>query len=178
MDFDKVRKKIRIILIIIPIVFFIFILCKNFVFWGELEAVYSFDKNNSIISILKPAGRSLKVERGENGDYYQAVIIDPVYFDLHMPTNFKSVELTFKYRVDGSRGVSVGPQVFGGGWNYWLMELDCDNIVDGWCLSSLEFDITKVFAPQRKINFMISSPGLDVSNNQIIITEISAVLKR
>ncbi len=178
MDFNKAHKKIRIILISVPVIFFIFIICKNFIFWGELESVYGFDKNNPVISILKPAGRSLKVEKDEFGDYYQSIIIDPVYFDLYMPTSFKKVELIIKYKTGDEQIVKVGPQVFGGGWNYWLMDLDCDNIVGGWCVSRLEFDITKVFAPNRKINFMISSPELDVSGNKIDITEIKAVLKK
>ncbi len=176
LSLKAIHKIIRIILIAIPILVFVWLLDKNFVFSGHLESVYNFEKNNPIISILKPAGRALGVERDESGDYSQAIIIDPVYFDLYLPTKFKKAKLIFTYKAPEKQKIKVGPQILGEGWNYYLLDLNCKERISGWCISALQFDLTRAFVKNRKLNFMISAPGLDKSGKEIVITEIRAVL--
>jgi len=178
MNLSKLRKIIRVIVIAIPIFALVWIVNKNFVFSGHMEVEYNFDKTSPFISVLKPAGRALEVERGEDGDYFQKIIIDPVYFDLYMPTEFNKVKLIFVYEAPVGREVKVGPQVFGPGWNYNLEELTCGERYNNWCVSELDFDLNESFLNNKKINFMISSPGLDKSGEEIKITKIRAELTK
>ncbi|MCK5460239.1 hypothetical protein KAI52_03930 [Candidatus Parcubacteria bacterium] len=175
---NKFHKIIRIILIIIPVLTFIWLLDKNCVFSDSLETVYRFDENSPIISILKPSGRVLKVERDESGDYWQKMIIDPVYFDLCLPTTkFKNAEFIFAYQKPKNQIIKIGPQIFNDGWNYHLEELKCEKIENGWCISKLNFDLSKVYIKDRKIKFMISAPGLDKSGEFVKISQINLILE-
>ena len=85
-NFKIAYQLIRIILIFLPILAFVFLVNKNFALSGKTETVYNFDKNNHIVSILKPSGRALAIEKNINNDYFQQIIIDPVYFDLYLST--------------------------------------------------------------------------------------------
>ena len=175
---DKFHKTIRVILIVIPILTFIWLLDKNCVFSDSLKTVYRFDKNNPIISILKPSGRVLKVEQDKNGDYWQKMIIDPVYFNLYLPAaKFKSAEFIFVFQKSENQAIKIGPQIFNDGWSYYLEELKCEKIENGWCIGKLNFDLSKTYIKDKKIKFMISAPNLDKSGECIKISQINLELK-
>ena len=175
-NFRVARQLIRIILISLPILAFVFLVNKNFAFSGKTEAVYSFDKNNPIISILKPSGRALKIEKDASNDYTQSIIIDPVYFDLYLSTKFQKVKLIFVYQKPENQIVKVGPQIFDDTWNYYLKELKSEKKINNWDVAELDFDLDKVFIKDRKLKFMISAPKLDKSGQEIRITSIKAIL--
>ncbi|NCF75489.1 MAG: hypothetical protein GWO87_03325 [Xanthomonadaceae bacterium] len=177
-NFKIARQLIRIILILLPILAFVFLVDKNFALSGKIEAVYNFDKNNPIISILKPSGRALKIEKNKNNDYSQSIIIDPVYFDLYLPTKFQKVKLIFIYQKPKNQIIKVGPQIFNDGWNYYLKELKSKKKIGNWEVAELDFNLNKVFLKDRKIKFMISAPGLDKSGQKIKITRIKAILTK
>lgn len=177
-DLKKFHKTIRAILIIIPILIFIWILDKNCVFSNRLETIYRFNKNSPIISILKPAGRVLKVEKGDDNDYSQKMIIDPVYFDLYLPTTkFKNAEFIFIYQKPKDQIIKIGPQIFNDSWSYHLEELKCEKKENEWCIGKLNFDLSRAFIKNRKIKFMISAPNLDKSGEYIKISQINLILK-
>ncbi|MEA2089106.1 MAG: hypothetical protein U9O55_04715 [Patescibacteria group bacterium] len=167
---------IRIFLISLPILAFVFLINKNFAFSGKTEAIYNFDKNNPIISILKPSGRALAIKKDENNDYFQQIIIDPVYFDLCLPTKFQKVKLFFIYQKPENQILKIGPQIFDDNWNYYLKELKSEKKINDWQTAELNFDLSKVFVKNRKVKFMISAPDLDKSGNEIKITSIKAIL--
>jgi len=177
-NLGKKEKIIRVVFILIPFLALGWLIQKNFVFSGVMEATYNFDKNNALISILKPAGRALGVEKNNNGDYTQRVIIDPVYFDLYMPTKFKKAYFTFVFMAPEGRSIKVGPQVFGSGWNYHLEDLNCDKKIGDWCVGEISFDLEKTYKKDKKVNFIISSPGLDVSGEEIELTQIKVILSK
>ena len=88
---------VRIILIAIPLVFFGWLVDKNFAISKLLEVSFDFQKPSSFISFLKPEARLGELVQGE--DYYQPIKGDPVYFELKLPNRFLStakVELTYK----------------------------------------------------------------------------------
>ena len=175
---SKLHKTIRIILIAIPILTFVWLLDKNCAFSDSLETVYRFDKNSPIISILKPEGRVLKVELDESGDYWQKMIIDPVYFDLYLPAmKFKNAEFIFAYQKPKDQIIKIGPQIFNDGWNYYLKELKCEKTENGWCIGRLNFDLSKTYIKDRKIKFMISAPNLDKSGESVKISQINLELR-
>lgn len=178
MNLSKLHKIIRIFIIAIPVVVLAWIINKNFVFSGRMKAEYNFDKTSPFISVLKPAGRALEIERDNSGDYFQKIVIDPVYFDLYTPAKFSSVKLVFFYEAPEGRVVKIGPQVFGSGWNYYLQDLACEKKFNNWCVAELDFDLAGVFRDKKKINFIISSPGLDTGGQEIKITKIKAILTK
>jgi hypothetical protein len=177
-SFEKKLKIIRIVLLLIPFFVLGWLIQKNFVFSGQMEAAYNFDKNNPFISILTPAGRTLGVEKYVNSDYTQKIIVEPVYFDLYMPTKFNKANFTFIYKAPSGRSVRVGQQIFDSGWNYHFEDLNCEKIINSWCVGNINFDLSKAYIEDKKINFIISSPGLDVSGEDIELTQIKVVLSK
>ncbi len=174
--FSKLRLIIRIVLIVLPIAGLAFLVNKNFVLSGEISSAYDFSLPSPFISLLRPAGGVLKIEQEQSGDYWQRMVIDPVYFDLYAPVRFKKAQFVFFYKAPEGRTIKVGPQIFGEGWNYWLEELKCEKKLGEWCVGKLEFDLSKAFYKDKKIKFMISSPGLDKSGQEIGFTEIRVKL--
>ncbi|MEA2065172.1 MAG: hypothetical protein U9O66_02650 [Patescibacteria group bacterium] len=174
----KINKIIRVILIAIPILTFIWLLDKNCFFSDSLKVVYKFDKNSPVISILKPAGRVLKIEQDKSGDYWQKMIIDPVYFSLYLPTTkFKNAEFIFVFQKPENQIIKIGPQIFNDSWGYYLEELKCEKTEGEWCIGKLNFDLSKTYIKDRKINFMISAPNLDKSGEFVKISQINLKLE-
>lgn len=178
MNLKIIHKLIKIFLISLPILAFVFLVDKNFAFSGKTEAVYNFDKNNPIISILKPSGRALAIEKDLNKDYFQLIIIDPVYFDLYLSTKFQKVKLIFIYQKPKNQILKIGPQIFDDEWNYYLKELKSEKKINNWNVAEVDFDLNKVFIKDRKLKFMISAPDLDKSGQEIKITSIKAILTK
>lgn len=176
LNIEKIYKILKTILILIPIITFVWIIDRNFVFSGHMNTSYTFDKNNPFTSILTPAGRALKIERNDFGDYSQKIIIDPVYFNLYSPTKFKTAKFTFTYKNPLNRDIKIGQKIFNDDWSYWFENLRCDENIGGWCVGRVEFDLTKASLDKRNIKFMISSPGLDKSGGEIEITTIEVEL--
>lgn len=95
---EKILKIIRIIIIVIPILVLGYLVDKNLVLTGHLEVSRNFQKLSPFISEFSPLERLGEVEKDENGDYYQTIIGEPVFFRLTMPRIFKTarVEVTYK----------------------------------------------------------------------------------
>lgn len=78
---------------------FLFIVSQNFVLNGRLDVSYDFEHESPFISLLKPRGRvDQSLHKDKEGDYYQTLLSDPVYFDVEFPRHFKTgtVQLTYK----------------------------------------------------------------------------------
>lgn len=81
------------------IIIFAYLVNKNVVFDGYLNIEYDFKTESPFISLLKPRGRiDQKIYTNDNSDYYQKLLVDPVYFDVKLPRSFKKalVEITYK----------------------------------------------------------------------------------
>jgi len=101
-------KTIKIILILIPIVGFVWLVNKNLAFSGQLTVKYDFSKKSAFISELYPNSRVSSVQRDEQGEYFQALTSHPVYFDLKMPRTFNQAEIIIKYKNSDNPIFEIG----------------------------------------------------------------------
>ncbi len=175
MNLKKAEKIIRFFLIGIPIIGLVFLIGKNFVFSGEIKTTYTFKKNNPYISIFKPAGRVKKIEE-RNNDYFQTIVIEPVYFDLYAPLRFKKAHFVFIYKKSKNQVLKIGPQIFGEGWQYRLKELKCEKKEKDWCVDEIDYDLSNVYWRNRKVKFIVSAPNLEKNKEEIVFTEIQLKL--
>ncbi len=175
MQIKKIYFGFRFFLILSFVFLWLFLLYENLVLSGRLEAVYDFKRPNPIISVLKPSGRVESPQKESGKDYYQAIIIDPVYFDLHLPVRFSRLYLTVIFKKPENQIFQVGPRLPGGDWRYELKEIKCNQKQEGWCLAEIEFDLRRVFWEEKKISFMFSAPGLHLKNQKIKIKKIKTL---
>ncbi len=100
---------IRIILIAIPLVFFCWLVDKNFAISEPLEVSFDFHKPSAFISFLKPEARLGELQEEEN--YYQPITGDPVYFELKLPNRLLNmVDMELTYRNKNQEIVELGLQ--------------------------------------------------------------------
>lgn len=88
---------IKIIILLIPVLVFVWIFNKQYAPLGKLEVVYDFSKESPFISDLYPELRTDGIEK-EDGDYLNTIHEDTVYFDLILPRLYKKarVKVVFK----------------------------------------------------------------------------------
>lgn len=180
MDKEKLKKFhkiIRIVLIIIPIIIFIWLVDKNLVPSGKLSAQYNFEKISPFISRLYPVGRVLGVEKTAQGEYYQSIIIDPVYFNVHLPVSFKKAHFILKYQTKNNFNVRLGYQV-GQGFKYYFKSLIPIGEEGEWLVAEADFDLANAYIKNNKLAFAISSPQLDERGGEIKITSIQLTLEK
>lgn len=173
----KIHKIIRVVLIIIPIIVFIWLVDKNLVPSGKLSAQYNFKEISPFISRLYPVGRVLGVEKNIAGQYYQPVIIDPVYFNVHLPVSFKKVHFIFKYKTNNSFNVRLGYQV-GTDFSYYFKNLIPIRKEGDWLVAETDFDLANAYIKNNKLKFAISSPRLDERGGEIKINSIQLTLEK
>jgi hypothetical protein len=97
MKFIKITT--AVIAILFYIILFISLIYRNFVFEGHLVVEYDFENESPFISLLKPRGRvDQTIYTDENNDYYQKILIDPVYFDVKLPRQFDTAKVSIQYK--------------------------------------------------------------------------------
>lgn len=76
-----------------------FVLYRYFGMGGEFRLVYDYSDTGNYISEFTPTGRALAREQNsENGEYYQRIIIDPVYFTVDLPSAYPEATVTIEYQ--------------------------------------------------------------------------------
>lgn len=76
-----------------------FVLYRYFGMSGEFRLVYDYSDTGNYISEFTPSGRALAREQNsENGEFYQRVIIDPVYFTVDLPSAYPEATVTIEYQ--------------------------------------------------------------------------------
>lgn len=171
------RKIIRIILIIIPVLIFLWLVNKNLVPSGHLEASYNFSEQSPFISRLYPAGRVLGVEKNGEGQYYQSIIIDPVYFKVHLPVNFERAKIRLKFQTDKVNNLWLGYQI-GPDFQYYFKNVAPTEREDFWQVAEVDFNLQSAYIKDNKLKFAISSPRLDEYEGEIRINSIKIILEK
>lgn len=78
---------------------------------GTFALEYTFNTESKFISSLTPLGRALNREQNvENGEYYQRVIAEPVYFDVQLPSAYPKIDVTLEYQNPYQPIVELGIQ--------------------------------------------------------------------
>lgn len=178
MDLDKLHKIIRVILIAIPVVFLGWLLSKDLVVSGKLEATYDFKSASPFIMPLAPKARVSEIKT-ENGVYYQSMFDDPIYFDVRLPRPFQKITLWIKYRPDAGQAVRLAVFSDKDQWKFEVKDFsEVQDLPDGWKLGRAEFDLSgKKFAWQ-KYQMMISLPGIRGSGREVDVSEIRVLAER
>jgi len=95
-------------LVVLGVVFLVvWLFYKDLVVSGHLSATYDFQTKSPFISVLQPNDR-VEAPVLKNGEYTQAVIGDPVYFNIRAPQNFQRADVTIVYKSFGYPIVEIG----------------------------------------------------------------------
>ncbi|MFH0856296.1 MAG: hypothetical protein V1860_00160 [bacterium] len=123
-------KIIRVALIAITVLFFIFLVNKKFVRWGNFNVDYDFSYPfHPFISPLRPDDRMREI-KSENGIFYRGIKGEPVYFDIEAPRNFKNVDLEITYKTNNTKDFKVGVLMDKKNWQYKLAPLENKKMED------------------------------------------------
>lgn len=122
--------KTRIILIMLRVFFFSlpiillgWLLYKDFVVSGVLEAEYDFKSRSPLISALRPQGRVSEI-LNKDGDSFQEVTKEPVYFDARLPRIFDTAEVTVRYKNFGEDIIELGAMKDFERWSFDLKPVE------------------------------------------------------
>jgi len=174
---QKMRKMIKRILIIIVVLTFIWLINKNLVPSGRLEANYNFQELSPFISRLYPMGRVLGVEQNKKGDYYQSIVIDPVYFKVHLPISFERAKVILKFQTRNASFLRLGYQI-GPDFQYYFKNVIPTRREGEWLTSEVDFNLANAYIKDNKLKFALSSPYLDEQEGEIKINSIKVILEK
>lgn len=148
-----------------------YLLLANLVPGGRFETIYSF-KDNPFISALRPAERLTEFPRTSpsNG---QAIIGDPVYFDLHLPSSFENIELTILYENPKNQKWTLDAFTDRNLWKFINAAIHV-RAKDGKEEARAVFSTTGLDIASRTITFIIGAPeARDL--NELRIYEIKII---
>lgn len=79
---------------------------------GEFNYVYQFNDKGTVITEFLPHGRALDRERNiENGEFYQRLVSDPVYFSVKLPSAYPELHVDIDYQNPNQSIVELGVQL-------------------------------------------------------------------
>lgn len=162
---------IRLTLILIPVVLLAFLLYKDFNPSGQLKVNYDFCSPTPFISEFSPHGRVLDINKMK-GECTQAMVIDPVYFDVRLPQKFDSAKLTVWYGKKSATKLLIGPAVNLALWQWDLISINSENNNGNWQLGNATYDLRYLKLDNNNLRFLISSPGLDTAGERIIFKKL------
>ncbi len=166
---------LRIILILIPVLLLTYLFYKDLNPSGQLKISYDFCSPTPFISEFSPHGRVLDIEKNKttsSKEYYQKMVIDPVYFDVRLPQKFTTAQLTVWYQKKPATVLKIGPAVELSLWQWQLEDINFWHGDNGWSVGSADYDLTNLKLDNGRLRFLVSSPGLDKNNGEIIFKKI------
>lgn len=199
----KSIKKLRIGLITLGVIIFLFISYQNFTFNGEMQGVYSVNKRSNFISNLTPTSRLLN----DNKELIGAMKLEPVYLDLRLTRPFEKLHLELTYKkparnatparsdmrsASGEQSVAggpvdvkllVGPLVDKTGWRFANKSVDeySEVLANGFSKAIIDYDIVMIDEEKENIYKLgFSSPGLNAKNleESIQIKDVKLILSK
>jgi hypothetical protein len=165
----------KIIFILIPVIFLGFLVYQDVVPGGRLLVDYDFCHESPFISNFSPAGRVLPIEKikTNNSKYcQQKMIIDPVYFDIRLPQGFDEVRLIIWYKKLAETKLQIGPAVDLSAWQWQLADVSYTRSDSDWQVGAASYDIFSSKLDNSRLRFLISSPGLSDSKQEITFQKI------
>ena len=102
----------RVILFILGSAVIALVLYRYYGISGEFSYVYQFNQTGTVISEFTPHGRALDRERNsENGEFYQRIVSDPVYFSVQLPSAYPELQIEIDYQNPNQSIVELGVQL-------------------------------------------------------------------
>ncbi|RMD50408.1 hypothetical protein D6827_04085 [Candidatus Parcubacteria bacterium] len=106
---NKSVKIWKVIIIIVPIFIFLRLLWLNWSPFGELVIYKTVDDLSPFINDVLPDYRTLGVQYNNEGDAYQTIVDEPVYFTVNLPRqNFDSVEIELEFLNNSQKIIELG----------------------------------------------------------------------
>ncbi|MBU4332099.1 hypothetical protein KKD19_04415 [Patescibacteria group bacterium] len=116
------------------ILFFVFLFCylfyKDFVPSGKLVIINNFQNKSQLISDLYPDVRVEKIKQDEQGNFYQTMFIDPVYFKINPPRAFRKATIKIVYKNKEQSLFQIGLKLGEEGWVFDFKTLEFQKIDD------------------------------------------------
>ena len=165
-------KIIRLGWILALILLMAWLLIQAIVPGGKITYETNFKKPNYVI------GRFLPADRVVSSDGFPSLKAEPVYFTLFTPRLFSQAVITFDFEGPVEL-IKLGVCRDKSLWNYELKALDkqpLEKLANGDLRARLEFDLSGACRDKSSYSFMISAPGLNNSNNELIIKNIKVDL--
>jgi len=129
---------------------------------GQLLVAYDFcQAETPYFSGLSPHGRVLDLDRQR---CQQQMVIDPVYFDVRLPQSYRTAVISLDADIPDEQLLVIGVGIDPDNWQWEFAELS-DNghyLLD---LSNAKFD-------NNRYRFIISTPELDISNQEVLFKSL------
>lgn len=118
--------KISLIAFFVSALFFLFY--KDFVPSGRLVIINDFRSKSKLIFDLEPAVRLRKIRADRQGNFYQAIFIDPVYFNVNSPRFFEKAKVKIIYKNKNQPLFQLGLKQDAASWNFDFRTLEFQKI--------------------------------------------------
>ena len=171
----KILKIICSVLIFLCLAVIIWLFYKDFVPSGILEINNDFKKRSVLISEFYPENRLREIEQKDD-TYFQAMRIDPIYFDLTVPRFFDTAEVTINYQNPSRNLFQIGLKNVNSEWDFLFKILeDREKGIaplekGGWKIGQTGFELQPWFMQGRQLYFILSSPLLYDNQAEIKIS--------
>ena len=163
---DKFYKVIRLIIIAAPVILFVFLFYRYLIPSGKLAVNYDFCNESPFISRLSPDGRVLPIEK-EQAFCQQKMVIDPVYFDVRLPQSFRQAEIFLEYKKPPEQSLMLGVRNSLDAWSWQVKDVVGYVDQSGRSYAQVFFDLQGAVLENKRLRFIISSPGLETKNQEI-----------
>lgn len=165
-------KIIRLSWILALILLMAWLLIQAIVPWGKITYETNFKKPNYVI------GRFLPADRVVLSDGWPSLKAEPVYFTLFTPRLFSKASISFDFEGPAEL-IKLGLCRDKALWNYDLKALSdqpLEKLANGDLRARLEFDLVGACRDKSSYSFMISAPGLNQADKELIIKNIKVDL--
>lgn len=167
---DKLSKTL---ILLIPLCIGAILILLDFGPTGTLQIEYDFSGATPYISELSPDGRVLDIEQTETGEYFQPMVIEPVYFDVRLPQTFEKTRAEILYQKLEETPLKLGFRTSGDDWSWHIEDIVPVERVGDLTRGVAEFDTSGAYLDERNLRFIISSPGLGDSGESVRIHKIN-----
>lgn len=108
----------------IPLSIFFWLIYKDLVVSGRLNASYDFENRSPFITVLRPQSRVSDIMTTKDGDYFQNIKQEPIYFDVRLPRKFQKAEVKIKYKNFDQTIFEIGAMTDRERWNFDLKPIE------------------------------------------------------
>tara|TARA_Y100000310_G_C20685019_1_gene818424 strand:- start:828 stop:2345 length:1518 start_codon:yes stop_codon:yes gene_type:complete len=115
---------IKLAIYLVPVFLLSWLISRDVVSSGELDASYDFTELSPFVSVLRPADRVEEPIEEANGNIYQTITNQPVYFDVRRPRRFDTARVTISYRNHDQPVFQLGALVDNEIWQFDLKPLE------------------------------------------------------
>jgi len=114
----------RALILFVPLILFSWLIYRDLVVSGVLEAEYDFSKPSPFISYLRPQNRLGEILIDETAGTFQRIQSEPIYFDVRLPRNFSKAIVSLTYKNLDQNIIELGAMVDENLWQFDLKPVE------------------------------------------------------